>query len=246
MLDGDNQYDAGPEFGKQDAEKGVIFTKFPPVLTVHLKRFDFDLQRMVWDSIVIVEIIILYLSIYLSIHLSISLSIYLPTYLSLCESVCPAGRLSVNLLVAHQPYTDRYYARFVFLHPIFHHTLLSFSFLAIYPSPFLPLLPYFPLPPLTTHKQTLTLLHSHIHSYTHKQTLTLLHFTHSLPLSASPRSTTSSPSLPGCTLTSSSHLMLPPSPGLSRIRTYCTASSYILYVDTIKKIWRLSNICSYF
>jgi hypothetical protein len=26
---------------------GVIFTKFPPVLTVHLKRFDFDLQRMV-------------------------------------------------------------------------------------------------------------------------------------------------------------------------------------------------------
>lgn len=48
MLDGDNQYDAGPELGKQDAEKGVIFTKFPPVLTVHLKRFDFDLQRMVW------------------------------------------------------------------------------------------------------------------------------------------------------------------------------------------------------
>ena len=47
MLDGENQYDAGPEFGKQDAEKGVIFTKFPPVLTVHLKRFDFDLQRMV-------------------------------------------------------------------------------------------------------------------------------------------------------------------------------------------------------
>ena len=47
MLDGENQYDAGPEFGKQDAEKGVIFRKFPPVLTVHLKRFDFDLQRMV-------------------------------------------------------------------------------------------------------------------------------------------------------------------------------------------------------
>ena len=47
MLDGENQYDAGPEFKKQDAEKGVIFTKFPPVLTVHLKRFDFDLQRMV-------------------------------------------------------------------------------------------------------------------------------------------------------------------------------------------------------
>ena len=51
MLDGENQYDAGPEFGKQDAEKGVIFSKFPPVLTVHLKRFDFDLQRMVRYSI---------------------------------------------------------------------------------------------------------------------------------------------------------------------------------------------------
>ena len=49
MLDGENQYDAGPSLGKQDAEKGVIFTKFPPVLTVHLKRFDFDLQRMVRD-----------------------------------------------------------------------------------------------------------------------------------------------------------------------------------------------------
>jgi ubiquitin carboxyl-terminal hydrolase 7 len=47
MLDGENQYDAGPALGKQDAEKGVIFSKFPPVLTVHLKRFDFDLQRMV-------------------------------------------------------------------------------------------------------------------------------------------------------------------------------------------------------
>lgn len=46
ILDGENQYDAGPEFGKQNAEKGVIFTKFPPVLTMLLKRFDFDLQRM--------------------------------------------------------------------------------------------------------------------------------------------------------------------------------------------------------
>ena len=32
--------------GKQDAEKGVIFTKFPPVLTIHLKRFTFEIQRM--------------------------------------------------------------------------------------------------------------------------------------------------------------------------------------------------------
>jgi ubiquitin C-terminal hydrolase len=45
MLEGDNKYDA-EKHGKQDAEKGVIFTKFPPILTIHLKRFEFDLQRM--------------------------------------------------------------------------------------------------------------------------------------------------------------------------------------------------------
>ena len=33
--------------GKQDAEKGVLFTELPPVLTIHLKRFEFDMQRMV-------------------------------------------------------------------------------------------------------------------------------------------------------------------------------------------------------
>lgn len=46
MLDGENQYDAGSVYGKQDAQKGVIFTKFPPVLTIHLKRFDFDMITM--------------------------------------------------------------------------------------------------------------------------------------------------------------------------------------------------------
>ena len=50
LLDGENQYDAG-EYGKQDANKGVTFTKFPPVLTIHLKRFDFDLQRMAFTKI---------------------------------------------------------------------------------------------------------------------------------------------------------------------------------------------------
>jgi len=50
-LEGENKYDAGPEFGKQDAEKGVIFTKFPPVLTILLKRFDFDMQRMAYVKI---------------------------------------------------------------------------------------------------------------------------------------------------------------------------------------------------
>lgn len=51
ILDGENQYDAGEEFGKQDAQKGVIFTAFPPVLTIHLKRFDFDLQKMGFTKI---------------------------------------------------------------------------------------------------------------------------------------------------------------------------------------------------
>jgi ubiquitin carboxyl-terminal hydrolase 7 len=46
LLTGENKYYAGPEFKKQIAEKYVSFTKFPPVLTIHLKRFDFSLQRM--------------------------------------------------------------------------------------------------------------------------------------------------------------------------------------------------------
>jgi hypothetical protein len=50
MLDGENQYDAG-EHGKQDAKKGVIFESFPPVLTIHLKRFDFDLNSMNFTKI---------------------------------------------------------------------------------------------------------------------------------------------------------------------------------------------------
>lgn len=41
ILDGENKYDAG-EHGLQDAEKGVIFSKFPPVLHLHLMRFQYD------------------------------------------------------------------------------------------------------------------------------------------------------------------------------------------------------------
>lgn len=41
ILDGDNKYDAG-EHGLQDAEKGVIFSSFPPVLHLHLMRFQYD------------------------------------------------------------------------------------------------------------------------------------------------------------------------------------------------------------
>ena len=41
-LDGDNKYDAGPEHGLQDAEKGICFKQFPPILHLHLMRFQYD------------------------------------------------------------------------------------------------------------------------------------------------------------------------------------------------------------
>lgn len=37
------RYDAGEEHGRQDARKGVRFLRFPPVLTIHLKRFEYDM-----------------------------------------------------------------------------------------------------------------------------------------------------------------------------------------------------------
>jgi ubiquitin carboxyl-terminal hydrolase 7 len=40
-LDGDNKYDAGVH-GLQEAEKGILFTSFPPVLHLHLMRFQYD------------------------------------------------------------------------------------------------------------------------------------------------------------------------------------------------------------
>uniref|UniRef100_UPI00358F4AED ubiquitin carboxyl-terminal hydrolase 7 isoform X3 n=1 Tax=Myxine glutinosa TaxID=7769 RepID=UPI00358F4AED len=43
QLDGDNKYDAG-EHGLQDAEKGVRFLSFPPVLHLQLMRFMYDPQ----------------------------------------------------------------------------------------------------------------------------------------------------------------------------------------------------------
>lgn len=40
-LNGENKYDAG-DFGLQEAEKGIIFESFPPVLHLHLLRFQYD------------------------------------------------------------------------------------------------------------------------------------------------------------------------------------------------------------
>lgn len=45
-LEGENKYDAGPPHGLQDANKGVIFESFPPVLHLHLKRFEYDLNSL--------------------------------------------------------------------------------------------------------------------------------------------------------------------------------------------------------
>ncbi|KAJ5176850.1 uncharacterized protein N7482_002727 [Penicillium canariense] len=45
-LEGENKYDAGPPYGLQDAKKGVIFESFPPVLHLHLKRFEYDLNAL--------------------------------------------------------------------------------------------------------------------------------------------------------------------------------------------------------
>lgn len=44
VLDGDNKYEA-EGFGKQDARKGVLFDDFPPVLQLHLKRFEYDFMK---------------------------------------------------------------------------------------------------------------------------------------------------------------------------------------------------------
>ncbi|XP_041978530.1 ubiquitin carboxyl-terminal hydrolase 7-like isoform X2 [Aricia agestis] len=41
LLEGENKYDAG-EHGLQEAEKGVRFDSFPPVLHLHLMRFHYD------------------------------------------------------------------------------------------------------------------------------------------------------------------------------------------------------------
>ena len=40
-LEGENQYQS-ERFGKQDANKGVAFKSLPPVLELHLRRFEYD------------------------------------------------------------------------------------------------------------------------------------------------------------------------------------------------------------
>lgn len=45
MMDGDNKYRADGFEELQDARKGVKFLKLPPVLQLHLKRFEYDTTR---------------------------------------------------------------------------------------------------------------------------------------------------------------------------------------------------------
>lgn len=45
MMDGDNKYRADGFDELQDARKGVKFLKLPPVLQLHLKRFEYDMAR---------------------------------------------------------------------------------------------------------------------------------------------------------------------------------------------------------
>jgi ubiquitin carboxyl-terminal hydrolase 7 len=49
-LEGDNKYDAEGH-GKQDARKGVLFESLPPVLSLHLKRFEYDFVKDVMIKI---------------------------------------------------------------------------------------------------------------------------------------------------------------------------------------------------
>ncbi|CAG8767861.1 28967_t:CDS:10, partial [Racocetra persica] len=44
ILDGDNKYKA-EDYGLQVAKKGVMFESFPPVLYLHLDRFEYDAQN---------------------------------------------------------------------------------------------------------------------------------------------------------------------------------------------------------
>lgn len=46
ILEGDNAYDAGPELGKRRARKGIRFEKFPLILNLQLKRFQFDMEKL--------------------------------------------------------------------------------------------------------------------------------------------------------------------------------------------------------
>ncbi|KAL0485464.1 ubiquitin carboxyl-terminal hydrolase [Acrasis kona] len=49
-LEGDNKYQA-EGFGYQDAKKGCIFLSLPPVLMLHLKRFEYDIQKDAMNKI---------------------------------------------------------------------------------------------------------------------------------------------------------------------------------------------------
>lgn len=55
MMEGDNQYRAEGH-GLQNAEKGVAFLTFPPVLHLQLKRFEYDFNRDAIIKVVTIKI----------------------------------------------------------------------------------------------------------------------------------------------------------------------------------------------
>uniref|UniRef100_A0A7S1TJF4 ubiquitinyl hydrolase 1 n=1 Tax=Compsopogon caeruleus TaxID=31354 RepID=A0A7S1TJF4_9RHOD len=51
LMDGENRYRADGFEELQDAKKGIRFLKFPPILQLHLKRFEYDFTRDVMVKI---------------------------------------------------------------------------------------------------------------------------------------------------------------------------------------------------
>jgi ubiquitin carboxyl-terminal hydrolase 7 len=50
VLEGDNQYNTD-EFGKQDAVCSMMFDHLPPVLHLHLKRFEFNMATYTMEKV---------------------------------------------------------------------------------------------------------------------------------------------------------------------------------------------------
>ena len=46
VLKGDNAYNTrDPQYGRQEARRAVRFKRLPPILQLHLKRFEYDVER---------------------------------------------------------------------------------------------------------------------------------------------------------------------------------------------------------
>ena len=50
-LKGENQYNTGDIYGKQDADMRILFLEFPKILQIHLRRFQFDSKKNVFAKL---------------------------------------------------------------------------------------------------------------------------------------------------------------------------------------------------